>query len=100
MSVANMAWWCGVLANVWLSLKIFRDLAHLHMQIRGVKPKNPTSFSLPEVGPSSVGKHKIGGFLTYLRPWAVTNFAEPPKNGNFKNSSERLPEGHKDRKVI
>ncbi len=75
MSVANTVWWCGALVNVWLSLIIFLDLAHLHMQINGVKSKIPTSFSLPEVGPGTVGKHKIDGFLTYLRPWAVTNFA-------------------------
>ncbi len=92
MSVANTAWWCGAPANVWLSLGIFHNLAHLHMQIRGVKPKNPTSFSLSELGPSTVVKHQITDFPTYLRPWALAILAEPPKNRIFENSSERLPD--------
>ncbi len=75
MSVGNAAWWCSALANIWLSLGIFHNLAHLHMQIRGVKPKIPTGFSLSELGPITVVKHQIGGFLTYLRPWALANLA-------------------------
>ncbi len=87
MSVVNAALWCGAPVNVWLSLRIFLDIAHLHMQIKGVKQKNPTSFSLSEVRPSTVYKPKIVAFLTHLRPWAVTNHLLPSKNGIFKNSS-------------
>ena len=100
MGVANIAWWCGVLANVWLLLKFFCDLAHLHMQIRGIKPKNPTGFSLSEVGPTSVVNHRVGGFLIYWRPWAGSNLLQHPKNGILGNSSKRLPEGLQYRKVI
>ena len=93
MSVADKAWWCGVLANVWLLLRNFCYLAHLHMQIRGVKPKNPTGFSLSKVDPTSVVNCSIGGFLIYWRPWAGSNFVQPPKNGILENSSNRMPEG-------
>ena len=93
MSVADIAWWCDVLANVWLLLRNFCDLAHLHMQITAVKPKNPTGFSLSKVDPTSVVNCSIGGFPIYLRPWAGSNFAQPPKNGISGNSSKRLPEG-------
>ncbi len=74
-SIAKTPWWCGALASVWLLPGIFHNLAHLHMQIRGVKPKIPTSFSLSELGPITVVKHQIGGFLTYLRPRALANLA-------------------------
>ncbi len=100
VSVADIACWCSVLANVWLLQRIFCDVAHLHMQIRGVKPKIPTGFSLSEVGPTSVIKHRIGGFLIYLRPWAGSHFAQPPTNGISENSSKRLSEGLQYRKVI
>ncbi len=93
MSVADIAWWCDVLANVWLLLRNFCDLAHLHMQIRAVKPKNPTGFSLSKVDPTSVVNCSIGGFPIYLRPWAGSYFAQPPKNGISGNSSKRLSEG-------
>ncbi len=80
MAVADKAWWCGVLAKVWLLLRNFCYLAHLHMQIRGVKPKNPTGFSLSKVDPTSVVNCSIGGFLIYWMPWAWSNFVQPPKN--------------------
>ena len=100
LGVANIAWWCGVLANVWLLLRNFCDLAHLHMQIRGVKLKNPTGFSLSKVDPTSVVNCSIGGFSIYWRPWAGSNFVQPLINGILGNSSKRLPEGLLYRKVI
>ncbi len=55
------------------------------MHVRGLNPKNPTSFSLVYESPIPVVHPAVGSFQIHFRPWMAFNLAHHTKIQNFIN---------------